>query len=491
MKSLLLIDLSSIAHPIWHVCGASPDVNAASQQIVARVLQLASGAERVAVCCDSGRSFRNELSSAYKANRPERDAALQRQIELAIDALKAEGFPVWKAPSFEADDVIATATRLALEIDGCAVTIATGDKDLCQLVGSRVVVKKVSDGAVLDSDGVFAKFGVKSEQMRDYLTLVGDSSDNVIGAENIGPKKASALLATFGTLDALYVALADGRAVVAAGVKKSLLDFHPQMKLTRELISLRSDAPVPFDELTAERVPVAAQTFANGDDVPEDEFSAPTHASPAPKSEPAHAPAAVDTGMTVRAVDAEVVTGTPAEWERQLDPRSRSEAATLARHMFESRMFSSYGTPQAVLSTIMVGRELGLPSMASLRSIHNIEGKHSLSASLMVALVLKSGLAEYFEPVNFSETEATFTTHRKGARNPVTLTHTFEMGQKAWPKSKPDWEKSFLASGWGKNPTDMLVARAQARLCRMIYPDLLAGLYTPEELAEIRLQEAA
>jgi len=127
-----------------------------------------------------------------------------------------------------------------------------------------------------------------------------------------------------------------------------------------------------------------------------------------------------------------------------------------------------------------------LPAMASLRCIYNLEGKHALSAALMAALVLKSGFALYFEPVEFDETHAIFETHRKGARNPVKVTHTFEMARTAWPKAKTDWEKSFLASGWGKNPTDMLVARAQSRLARLVYPDLLANLYTPEELKEAR-----
>jgi len=186
--------------------------------------------------------------------------------------------------------------------------------------------------------------------------------------------------------------------------------------------------------------------------------------------------APVENKMVVH--EPEVLAPAPAEWERQLDPRSMRDAQKLAVDMHQSRMFSGYGSPQAVLSTVMVGRELGLPAMASLRGIHNIEGKHSLSAALMVALVLKSGLAEYFEPVSFSETEATFETHRKGARNPVRLTHTIEMAQTAGlVKDK---------SGWLKNPTDMLCARAQARLARMVYPDLLAGLYTPEELADAR-----
>ena len=76
------------------------------------------------------------------------------------------------------------------------------------------------------------------------------------------------------------------------------------------------------------------------------------------------------------------------------------EACLLAKRLHQSLLFSGYGSPQAVLSTIMLGRELGLPSMAALRSVHIIKGKHSLSADLMVALVLKSGLAEYFQLVD-------------------------------------------------------------------------------------------
>jgi hypothetical protein len=198
-------------------------------------------------------------------------------------------------------------------------------------------------------------------------------------------------------------------------------------------------------------------------------------AADGPKTEPPAQPSAI----AIR--EAEVLPA-PAEWERGLDPRSMREARILSQDMAASRMFSAYGNPQAVLSTVMLGRELGLPAMASLRSVHIIEGKHTLAASLMVAIVLKSGLAEYFEPLSFSETEATYETKRKGARNPITLTHTIEMARKAWKKDENAWNKS----GWGTVPTDMLVARATARLARMVYPDILAGLYTPEELDEVR-----
>ena len=162
------------------------------------------------------------------------------------------------------------------------------------------------------------------------------------------------------------------------------------------------------------------------------------------------------------------------------------QAQALATNLHASHLFAAYGSAYAVLSTIMAGRELGFPALASLRSFHIIEGKPSISAQAMVAKVLRSGLAEYWESVSFSETEATFETKRKGARKPERVTHTIEMARIAWPKKDDKWEEKFKASGWGRNPTDMLVARSQSRLVRLVYSDLVLGLYTPEELEDMR-----
>lgn len=496
-RELVFIDLSSIIHPLWHVSASEPDPNHCSQATVARVHALANGNEHVAVCCDSGRSFRKDLDATYKANRPERDASLHHQTTLATETLRADGFPVWSADGFEADDVIATATRKALEFDDTTVLVVTGDKDLLQLVGPRVQAKSVQDGTVRDSAAVLQKFGVRPDQMRDYLTLVGDSSDNVKGVPGVGPKTAVALLARSQTLDRLYEDLAAVGAQqldVTPGVAAKLRAFLPDLAKTRALISLRTDVVIPFEEVLRARVSEAEKVFVAETEEPSAQEPDPAQTN-GTSAIPDVAAAgglmkggtetlAAENRMIVREPD--ILAPAPVEWERQLDPRSLQDAQRLATDMHHSRMFSSYGSPQAVLSTVLVGRELGLPAMASLRSIHNIEGKHCLSASLMVALILKSGLAEYFEPVSFSVTEATFETHRKGARNPVRLQHTFEMAVQAWPKEKGDWEKRFQASGWGRNPTDMLVARATSRLARMVYPDILSSLYTPEELEELK-----
>lgn len=484
----VFIDLSSIAYPIWHVSQSEPDPNYASQQIASRVRALAQGHTSVAICCDSGRSFRHDIAASYKANRDAKEAPLQHQITLACEQLKADGFPVWSVKGFEADDIIATGVKLAMDIPDATALVVTADKDLLQLVSPRVRAMSVRDGSVLDEQGVAQKFGVLPGQMRDYLTLVGDTADNIKGAKGLGPKKAAELLAKFGALDTVYERLATtgGAAMgLPSSTSAALREFQPQLQETRSLITLRADVAIPFSELNAERVPQAIGEFVvepdeSAEDV-DDEVEAEAPAPPTTAStthEQAPPPLGPGSTIAVRSRDVEVVTGEPVEWERALDPRSMKDARVVAEDLFKSRLFSAYGTPQAVLSTIMVGRELGLPAMGSLRSIHIIEGKHSLSASLMVALVLKSGMAEYFDPIEFDDKHAIFETKRKGGRNPVKLTHTFEMAVAAG-LVKPN-------SGWQKSPTDMLVARAQARLARLVYPDLLAGLYTPEELEDIR-----
>jgi hypothetical protein len=128
------------------------------------------------------------------------------------------------------------------------------------------------------------------------------------------------------------------------------------------------------------------------------------------------------------------------------------------------------------MTAVLAGRELGLSAMASLRGIHMIEGKAALSASLMVALILQRGIVEYFEMESGDDKSCTFVALRKGARKEQRITHTIEMAQRAG-LVKPN-------SNWVKVPEDMLAARASSRLARLVAPDVLFGLYTPEELLE-------
>src|SRR3990167_4418377 len=137
-REIVLIDLSSLVYPIWHMSQSEPDPNATSTKTVERVRALTAGKPFSAICCDSGRSFRREIASTYKANRPEQDGTLKHQITLACEQLTRDGFPIWSVKGFEADDLIASAVNQALATDDLAVLIITADKDLLQLVCPRV-----------------------------------------------------------------------------------------------------------------------------------------------------------------------------------------------------------------------------------------------------------------------------------------------------------------------------------------------------------------
>lgn len=493
--TLLLVDLSSIAVPIYKMSGSEADPNYTSRQTVARVRALAVGMDHVAVCCDSGRSFRNDVSAAYKANRPVSEAPMHHQIALACETLRADGFPVWAVKGFEADDLIATAVHRALEDADAAeetfVLIASADKDLLQLVGWHVSVKSLRDGSIIDEAAVLAKFGVRADQMRDYLTLVGDASDNIAGVKGIGPKTAAALLARYDSLDGVFRALdRDGAGApgLTPAVSGALFAFAPILDETRALITLRTDVDIPFADALRPRVPQDVETFtAMSDDTIDvtPEPASPAEAQPTPQADPPPPPptTAPEPVMAQDAIgrQALVAHASSVEFTRALEPRDMNEAGRLAKWVYESRQFSAYGTPQAVLATILAGRELGLQAMASLRSIHIVEGKPTLSADLLRALVVQSGHARYFRCTERTAERATFETQR-GDDPPMSLTFTLEEGRAMWAKGEDAWNKS----GWGKHPADMLVARASAKLARLVYPDVCFGLYTPDELTDGR-----
>lgn len=521
-KEILLIDLSSLAHPIWHVSESEPDPNATSRKIIGRVRALATRHPHAAICCDSGKSFRHELSADYKANRPESDARLHHQIKLAIEQFHADGFPVWKVAGFEADDLVATAACKAV-IEGRDVLIVSADKDLLQLVGDGIRQMRPEKGDIFDVKAVQEKFGISPNQIVDYLSLVGDASDNVIGAKGIGPKTATKLLQAYGSIVGIMNALREEPKKFTPSTTASLQEFATRAATVQELITLRFDVPIPFDSVLQPRVASAVADFvtqsesenlmdtpgqptvedikAAGDSAEKvldkmvDEVrSVPTSGIGTFQPRTTTGTQEVVVGVPTQAVviqpsttipdsqapairpSVEVMPApAPSEYHLQLDPRSLGDARLIASDLYKSAMFSDYGTPQAVLSTIMLGRELGLPAMASLRQIRIIEGQHALSASLIVALVLKSGFAEYFEIEEFDETHATVVTKRVGARKEQKLTHTVEMARLAGlVKDK---------SNWVKIPTEMCLARAQARLARLVYPDVVGGLYDPEELS--------
>ncbi|MEE9358068.1 MAG: 5'-3' exonuclease H3TH domain-containing protein, partial [Sedimenticolaceae bacterium] len=183
-----------------------------------------------------GGSFRNQLYDQYKANRPPMPDDLREQIEPLHRIVEALGLPLLMVPGVEADDVIGTLATQASKLN-MNTLISTGDKDLAQLVDGQVALINTMNNQLMDPAGVVEKFGVTSEQIIDYLALVGDASDNIPGVPKCGPKTAAKWLGQYGSVDQL-VAHADE---IKGKVGEYLRENLEQLELSRELTTIRLD----------------------------------------------------------------------------------------------------------------------------------------------------------------------------------------------------------------------------------------------------------
>src|SRR5713101_8433720 len=189
-----------------------------------------------------GKTFRDEMYAQYKANRAPMPDELGAQVEPLLDAIRASGWPLLQIEGVEADDVIGTLAREA-DKRGLRCVISTGDKDLAQLVSDRVTLVNTMSNECLDPEGVRVKFGVPPERMLDYLTLVGDSVDNVPGVEKVGPKTAAKWLAEYGSLEGLVGHAAEIGGAVGENLRKAL-DWLPK---AQALLAVKCDVELPFE----------------------------------------------------------------------------------------------------------------------------------------------------------------------------------------------------------------------------------------------------
>ncbi|MEO8459582.1 MAG: DNA polymerase I [Dokdonella sp.] len=184
----------------------------------------------------SGPTFRDALFDQYKANRQAMPDDLRAQIEPMLAIVEALGFTILRVPGVEADDVIGTLAQRA-EAEGMDVVISTGDKDLAQLVTPHISLINTMTNSVLDEAGVFAKFGVRPDQIVDFLSLTGDSADNIPGVEKCGPKTAAKWLAEYGTLDGVV----ENAAAIGGKIGENLRNALPQLPLSRQLATIKVD----------------------------------------------------------------------------------------------------------------------------------------------------------------------------------------------------------------------------------------------------------
>ncbi len=190
--------------------------------------------DRIAVVFDApGRTFRDELFEQYKAHRPPMPDELRAQREPLKAIIAAMGIPVLEVDGVEADDVIGTLTAQAQG----AVLVSTTDKDMAQLVDERVTLLNTMSGTRLDPDGVVEKFGVPPGAIRDYLALVGDTSDNIPGVPKVGPKTAAKWLSHYGSL----AALREHADEIRGKVGESLRAHLDELDLAVDLATIRCD----------------------------------------------------------------------------------------------------------------------------------------------------------------------------------------------------------------------------------------------------------
>jgi len=242
---MLLVDGSSYLYRAFH---AMPDLRApdgfptgAIHGFVAMMnwLRERYPAEHAVCVFDAkGPTFRDDWYPEYKAQRAPMPEPLAQQIPAIHEVVRLLGWPVLEVPGIEADDAIGTLARVAAE-SGHQVLISTGDKDLAQLVNGRVTLMNTMSKPPerLDIEGVKAKFGVPPERIVDYLTLIGDTVDNVPGVDKVGPKTAVKWLAEFGSLDGIVAAADSFKGATGDNLRKAL-DWLPT---GRKLITVLTD----------------------------------------------------------------------------------------------------------------------------------------------------------------------------------------------------------------------------------------------------------
>ncbi|MBY0545015.1 MAG: DNA polymerase I [Gammaproteobacteria bacterium] len=255
---LTLVDGSSYLYRAFHAL--PPLVNSKGQPTGAvygvvnmlRKLKKDYPTPHMAVIFDpKGKTFRDELYPEYKAHRPPMPDELQCQIQPLFDIIRAMGLPLIIVEGVEADDVIGTLAREAVQ-HNWQVLVSTGDKDMAQLVNAHVTLINTMTNILFDRQGVIDKFGVAPEQIIDYLTLIGDKVDNVPGVPMVGEKTALKWLAEWGSLDTI-IQNADK---ITGKIGENLRASLHYLPLSKQLVTIKMDVDLPF---TPESVSLGAE----------------------------------------------------------------------------------------------------------------------------------------------------------------------------------------------------------------------------------------
>lgn len=466
---IALIDLSGVFRRHWHAT-EHEEIGEAYRKTINDVRGMTDGADHVAICVDRPPYKRRELSPEYKANREKSSTVLIEQLR-AIEEELARQFHVIGAKGYEADDIIATLAK-ALESDR-GIMIYSADKDLMQLVNSNIRVKSTATWSEYGPAEVEGKFGVKPSQVADLLALIGDKSDNVAGIKGVGLKTAAKWLTEYGDLEGIMEAAGQGK----LGRFSDKIDGASLMR-DLELVTLMTDAPINpgliFEPIDLKEEPVQDVTldaeveYLDAMNEPEPERK------PEPNPEPVKPIRVVEAAMDAHPQETALAANVPREWGLALEPQSNEQAWRCAHMLYKSRMFGDWPNPEAIMAIVMRGRTMGIDAVTSLAGFHFVKGRPAMSAQMMIGLIKRNPMCEWFRFVGGDGSSATWETKHRAEPEPTRLTYTIQEAKDA----------GLVGGNWSKRPQTMLRWRCGTELARLVYPDVVTGLYTPDELRE-------
>lgn len=515
------VDISLIFSMTWEA-NEGKEFSAAFRRTVDIVTNARAGFDRCMLAIDSGASFRKACPE-YKANRSDRGEPYREQLKRTIDRLVADGCTPIVAPAIgtfaatgatsyaEADDVMGWAveeySKLVAHLSEEAMAdwsfaIRSDDSDMEQLVDDAAcvfVIKSELRGVAHWTEAtVMEKRGVTPDNVIDAKALTGDKSDNFDGYKGpekprdpanpdvdpgcnpgVGPVHAASLIKKYGGALAIFDvgATPDERAVrwEADGVKPNIratLERHGRGVAEKGifLATIRRELPgLDFAAVMAEPV---VKSIAPPIEFKEDPKVTPL---PRPASKAPESPAS--SASMVVSHPSSLLDPSQADWALSLQPRSTLEAMELAKHLYDSRLFTKFGNAQAIFAIIMVGRERGISTMIALTSIDMIDGKPSLSADLIAAQVIRSGKAKKFTCIETTDERGVYLVQRHDDPEPmrVEFTKQHAMARGLWGKGN-----------WLKMPDVMLVHRCASKAARLKFPDVTVGLYGEGEIHEAR-----
>jgi len=476
--NILAVDISALFSQYWEVdSGKGRDFDAPRQSTINAVRRWREGHDRVAICCDSGKSFRSQIWDTYKANRPDRGEAYRNQIRLTIEALAADGCSVFRAPQYkgelfaEADDVIGSLCGWAFE-SGHQVTILSNDKDLMQLVSDSVVMIRplAKDGEQkVDSAVVQAKLGIVPHLVPHWLALAGDVSDNYKPYPGIGDKRAIDLVKRYGHALGVFsdvVNMAELAQILGAKLAESFVaaGAEPGRKALEVAMIVR-DLPLDFETLAGE--PVFQKVIPM--DAPQIEATPESQPQPAQQAPQV---ALVPTIQTRHQIDRS------SPWA--LQPTGQRGLAEFAGYVVDSRLFPNIKDQAAAIVVIAWGQNLGVPAMIALSQAYVVHGRVGWGAQLIAGIVKNNPSCLKFYVSETDEKHAVVVYQRRGEPEGKYV-FTFDKADKrGLTKDTRNGEHSM----WKKYPEIMCRWSALRECARMVWPDVVTGVYTPDELTD-------